>query len=71
MNDERYDWLVTCAKNMGSVTVSYDELKDLRTVVRCQDCKYHNRAPCQMRLSLNWTENNDFCSYGERKEGAD
>ena len=44
---------------------------DAVSVVRCRDCKYHNNPPCPMRLSFNWTEDNDFCSYGERKEGAD
>ena len=38
-------------------------------VVWCKDCKYHNKAPCPMRLSLNWTKDKDFCSYGERKDG--
>lgn len=51
-------------------------LEDMQTVdavevVRCRECKYHNKPPCPMRLSFNWTEDNDFCSYGERKEGAD
>ena len=45
--------------------------KDSVEVVRCRECKYHNKPPCPMRLSFNWTEDNDFCSYGERKEGAD
>lgn len=44
---------------------------DAVEVVRCCECKYRNKAPCPMRLSLNWTEDNDFCSYGERKDGAD
>ena len=49
---------------------------DAVPVVRCRECKYHNRPPCPMRLSFNWTEDNDFCSYGERrtengKEGVD
>ena len=38
-------------------------------VVRCRDCKYHNKPPCPMRLSFNWTEDDDFYSYGERKDG--
>ena len=42
--------------------------KDAVPVVRCRECKYHNLPPCPMRLSFNWTEDNDFCSYGERKE---
>ena len=44
---------------------------DAVEVVRCRVCKYHNKPPCPMRLSFNWTEDDDFCSYGERKEGAD
>ena len=44
---------------------------DAVPVVRCWECKHHNKPPCPMRLSFNWTEDDDFCSYGERKEGAD
>ena len=44
---------------------------DAVPVVRCRDCKYHNKPPCPMRLSFNWNGDNDFCSYGERKGGAD
>lgn len=40
---------------------------DVVEVVRCKDCIYHNVPPCPMRLSLNWTNDNDFCSYGERR----
>lgn len=40
---------------------------DVVEAVRCKDCKYHNAPPCPMRLSLNWTKDNDFCSYGERR----
>ena len=44
---------------------------DAAPVVRCRECKYHNKPPCPMKLSFNWTEDEDFCSYGKRKEGAD
>ena len=44
---------------------------DAVEVVRCKACKYHNKPPCPMRLSFNWTEDDDFCSYGELKEGAE
>ena len=44
---------------------------DAVPVVRCRDCEHHNKPPCPMKLSFNWTEDNDFCSYGERKEGND
>ena len=38
---------------------------DAVEVVRCRECKYHNKPPCPMRLSFNWTEDDDFCSYGD------
>ena len=44
---------------------------DAVEVVRCRGCKYHNNPTCPMRLSFNWTKDDDFCSYGERKDGAD
>lgn len=44
---------------------------DAVEVVRCKVCKYHTKPPCPMRLSFNWMEDDDFCSYGEQKEGAD
>lgn len=49
-------------------------LEDMQTVdsvpvVRCRECKHHNKHTCPMILPFNWTEGNDFCSYGERKEG--
>ena len=44
---------------------------DTVEVVRCLECKYHNKPPCPMRLSFNWTEDDGFCSYGERKDGDD
>ena len=51
-------------------------LEDMQTVdavpvVRCRECEYHNKPTCPMRLSFNWMKDDDFCSYGERKEGAD
>lgn len=44
---------------------------DAVLVVRCRECKYHNKPPCPMKLSFNWTEDDDFCSYGDRKEGVE
>ena len=44
---------------------------DAVPVVRCRECKYHNKPQCPMKLSFNWTEDDDFYSYGEREEGAD
>ena len=56
---------------------------DVAPVVRCKDCKHfnHKRMECEneaistdheggAQYSLNfWSD--DFCSYGERKDGAD
>lgn len=41
---------------------------DVVTVVRCKDCKYWENGDCY-RIELSRPD--DFCSYGERKEGAD
>ena len=60
--------LIDCLANME---IEAAQTVDAVPVVRCRECKYHNKPPCPMRLSFNWTEDDDFCSYGERKEGAD
>jgi hypothetical protein len=61
---------VRCSACAFDDAMSYIEdspTADVVEVVRCKDCIYHNVAPCPMRLSFNWTNDNDFCSYGERK----
>ena len=42
-------------------------------VVRCKDCKYYDRGECyhprhDRHLQSICQEDDDFCSYGERKE---
>ena len=48
---------------------------DAVEVVRCRECKYHEDTSvteCEHCCLLSKTVRyNDFCSYGERKEGAD
>ena len=57
-------------------------LRDIPTVdavpvVRCRECKYrfknngHDKSGCPIIDANIWMDNDDFCSYGERKEGAD
>ena len=48
---------------------------DAVEVVRCRDCKYHEDTSiteyehcCLIGKTVRY---NDFCSYGERKDGAD
>ena len=49
---------------------------DAVPVVRCRDCKHYERIPnssrpmCTKFLGLTIPNAYDFCSYGERKEGA-
>ena len=41
-------------------------------VVRCRDCRSYNKPKtgwCEVHLDREHMD--DFCSYGERKEGAD
>ena len=44
-------------------------------VVRCKDCKHRDpedkRCDCGCWHTPFTTNDNDFCSYGEQKEGAD
>lgn len=44
-------------------------------VVRCKDCKHYNKSLCTYSQAKGYrgcatcVEENDFCSYGERKDG--
>ena len=48
---------------------------DAVEVVRCRECKYHEDTSVAeyeyCRLFRKTVRYSDFCSYGERKEGAD
>ena len=51
---------------------------DAVPVVRCRECKYRGTDDCIFHIKgepadeeLLLKLDNDFCSYGERKEGAD
>lgn len=37
-------------------------------IVRCGECKHRDSEFCQIRESMYGIKDNDFCSYGERKE---
>lgn len=55
------------------------ETVDAVEVVRCRECKHrYNGKDCTHPLLLSYSfgairnvKDNDFCSYGERKDGAD
>ena len=48
---------------------------DVQEVIRCKDCRWRGTEECSMYYRCNcgeqhtWENNNDFCSYGERKCG--
>ena len=51
---------------------------DAVEVVRCKDCKFgdwdsepHDAMVCMRTKDGFWRSGNDFCSFGEQKEGAD
>lgn len=50
---------------------------DAVEVVRCKDCIYRGRENCSMYYDCDcgeqhtWETDNDFCSYGERKDTDD
>ena len=50
---------------------------DAVPVVRCRECKYrfknngHDKSGCPIIDANIWMDDDDFCSHGEREEGAD
>ena len=50
---------------------------DAVPVVRCRECKYrfknngHDKSGCPIIDANIWMDDDDFCSHGERKEGAE
>ena len=40
-------------------------------VVRCRECKYRSKDGCPIIDANIWMDDDDFCSHGEREEGAD
>ena len=51
-----------------------DELWDVAIrwadVVRCRECKYRDGTPGQPNIQCGQMHEDDFCSYGEKKEEA-
>ena len=44
---------------------------DAIPVVRCRECRYRSKDGCPIIGANIWMDDDDFCSHGERKEGAD
>ena len=61
-------------------TISYDgtiPLKQMQEIVRCKDCKHYEvhkqkvLENCERNGHIIPMKSDDFCSYGERKGGAE
>lgn len=58
INDNDVQWCLSELYDMLAV--------DLVEVVRCKDCKWHDSVDGPMR-QCDITDDDDFCSYGERE----
>lgn len=61
---------------MAAIDVAIADLADAPTVdavevVRCRECKHRDGTPGQPNIDCWQMHDDDFCSYGERKDGAD
>lgn len=64
----------TCHNCRMTETIADFPAADVQPVVRCKDCIWRGREECAMFYRCEcgeqhtWETDNDFCSYGERKE---
>ena len=64
----------TCHNCRMTETIADFPAADVAPVVRCKDCLWRGREECAMFYRCEcgeqhtWETDNDFCSYGERKE---
>lgn len=59
---------------LGGLSTAITEIEDALTVdteevVRCKDCNEYDEETGKCYLWLHKMESDDFCSYGERREG--
>ena len=80
--EKKLAFLLATSQHLDTVSGSYDEAamdlvaNGVVPVVMCRDCKHFKRnlendTYCSSVNGLTDPEEDDFCSYGERKEGAD
>ena len=68
--------LVGDAASMAQRVIDSQQTVDAVPVVRCRECKYrfknngHDKSGCPIIDTNIWMDDDDFCSHGERKEGA-
>ena len=65
-------WLVNFAAHSKIQKLIADTpTVDAVPVVRCKDCKYRDGTPGQPNILCAQMHEDDFCSYGECREGKD
>lgn len=66
--------MARCNEHMNHGPIDLDLGPDIVPIVRCKDCIWRGREECAMFYRCEcgeqhtWETDNDFCSYGERKE---
>jgi len=69
------DWNNPCVPTVVNMILDRIPTADVVEVVRCKDCVYWDGMGCKGRceapengLIRDYTNDDDFCSYGERKQ---
>ena len=65
-NQSGYDFL--CGISTAITEIDNAPTVDAVEVVRCKDCKNWNDGICKSGFGLAFNGEDDFCSYGERRE---
>lgn len=68
--EDLVDWCQDLRKpglEQALAMLNEEPVADVAPVVRCKDCRKFKTYACRMVAS----GYDDFCSYGERKDGAD
>lgn len=70
------EWTIASPEPYNTDAVEVlDSIRNMPTidavpVVRCKDCKYRDGTPGQPNIQCGNMHDDDFCSYGERKNGG-
>jgi hypothetical protein len=72
------NWLRGYGEAVENLLAIFETLStaDVEKVVRCKNCKHFitdtfKRTMCNRTFTMFEMNENDFCSYGEKKEGAE
>lgn len=68
--------MAKCNEHLAHGPITIDLGNDVVKITRCKDCKHFKRnlendTYCNCVGELSDPAENDFCSYGERKEGTE